>query len=198
VTSRRAAVRRFGHALTLALVLVVGCSEAPTGATKKEFEDQRAALKARVAKQAEHKKPKLEQASVKGKEAAPSESGMQYGSADRDYVYDPTGKRDPFRSFKWEKPDRISDEPETPLESFDLSQLSLVAVVWKTGSARALVQDPSGETYIISEGSRIGKNEGRVLSISDNVVLVKETYFDALGQRTTKDIEMRMRGNEGG
>ncbi len=74
----------------------------------------------------------------------------------------------------------------------------MVAVVWKTGSARALVQDPSGESYIVAEGSRIGKNQGYVIDIADGSVLVKETYVDFLGQETTKDIEMRMRRNEGG
>jgi len=32
----------------------------------------------------------------------------------------------------------------------------------------------------------------------DNMVIVKETYVDYLGQETTKDVEMRMRRNEGG
>ena len=67
-----------------------------------------------------------------------------------------------------------------------------------SGSARALVEDPAGESYIIAEGSRVGRNEGRVISIDDGVVVVKETYVDYLGQETTKDIEMRMRRNEGG
>ena len=71
-------------------------------------------------------------------------------------------------------------------------------MVWKTGNARALVQDPSGATYIVSEGARIGKNEGTVIDIADNQVRVKETYVDFLGRETTKDIDMPMRGSEGG
>ena len=71
-------------------------------------------------------------------------------------------------------------------------------MVWKTGNARALIQDPSGESYIIAEGARIGKNEGTVVVIDDNMVRVKETYVDFLGRETTKDIELRMRRNEGG
>ena len=86
----------------------------------------------------------------------------------------------------------------TPLEQYDLSQLSLVAVVWKTGNARALIQDPSGDSYIVAEGARLGKNSGTVLGIEDNSVRVKETYVDFLGRETTKDIELRMPGNEGG
>lgn len=116
-----------------------------------------------------------------------------------DYNYDPTGKRDPFRSFIWDRPDRMETVAESgPLEQFDLSQLEVVAVVWRTGNARALVEDPSGDSYIVGQGAAIGKNQGRVISIDDNTVVVKEIYVDYLGQETTKDIEMRMRRTEGG
>lgn len=116
-----------------------------------------------------------------------------------DYNYDSTGKRDPFRSFIWDRPDRMEDVAEAgPLEQFDLSQLEVVAVVWRTGNARALVEDPSGDSYIVGQGAAIGKNQGRVISIDDNTVVVKEIYVDYLGQETTKDIEMRMRRTEGG
>ena len=116
------------------------------------------------------------------------------------YNYDPTGKRDPFRSFVWDRQDKLAAEMADagPLGQFDLSQLEVVAVVWATGNARALVEDPSGESYIVGEGAAIGKNRGHVISIGDNTVVVKETYVDYLGQETTKDVEMRIRRSEGG
>ncbi len=85
-----------------------------------------------------------------------------------------------------------------PLEQFDVSQLSIVAVVWNTGSMRALVEDPAGHSYIIGKGTRIGKNDGTVTEIDDNLVVVNETYEDYLGNVTKKDIEMRIRRSEGG
>lgn len=119
---------------------------------------------------------------------------------DTGYTYDPTGKRDPFRSFIWDRQDKLAAEiaDAGPLGQFDLSQLEVVAVVWATGNARALVEDPSGESYIVGEGAAIGKNRGHVISIGDNTVVVKETYVDYLGQETTKDVEMRIRRSEGG
>lgn len=118
---------------------------------------------------------------------------------DTGFTYDPTGKRDPFRSFIWDRPDKMASVAEAgPLGEFDLSQLEVVAVVWRTGNARALVEDPSGESYIVGAGAAIGKNRGHVVSIDDNTVIVKETYVDYLGQETVKDVEMRMRSNEGG
>ena len=134
-----------------------------------------------------------------GRPAAEGQVPQSFAGVERGYSYDATGKRDPFRDFKWDRPDRMhAREIDGPLQQFDLGQLSLVAVVWKTGNARALVQDPSGENYIVAEGSRIGKNSGHVIAIHDSAMVVKETYMDFLGQETTKDIEMRLRRNEGG
>jgi type IV pilus assembly protein PilP len=116
-------------------------------------------------------------------------------------VYDKTGVRDPFRSFEWERREiaaRDVDMVGGPLEQYDVSQLSVIAVVWKTGSARALVEDPAGQSYIIGKGTRIGKNDGMVTEIDDNLVVVNETYEDYLGKITKKDIEMRIRRSEGG
>jgi len=117
----------------------------------------------------------------------------------RGMVYDQTGLRDPFRSFEWERRELAAqDMVGGPLEQFDVSQLSVIAVVWKTGSARALVEDPAGQSYIIGKGTRIGKNDGMVTEIDDNLVVVNETYEDYLGKITKKDIEMRIRRSEGG
>lgn len=92
----------------------------------------------------------------------------------------------------------MPDLARGPLEQFDVSQLSLVAVIWDVGTARALVQDPSGMSFIIAEGTRVGKNAGRVLRIGDSAVVVKETYVDYRGKETTRDVEMRIRKSEGG
>ena len=57
---------------------------------------------------------------------------------------------------------------------------------------------PPGRGYVVQEGTAMGKNEGRVITINDNLVLVRETYVDYVGDKTTKDIPMRIRqGREG-
>ncbi len=116
------------------------------------------------------------------------------------YGYDRTGKRDPFRSFHW---DRISSERDRlaergPLEQYDLSQLAVVAIVWSNDTTRALVHDPAGLAYIVSKGSRMGKNDGKVVQIDDNLILVKETYYNFLAEKTTRDVELRIRTRQGG
>ena len=181
-----AAVASFGAAL--------GCSEeAPTGMTSDEFAQARDAATQRAGKPVAPP-PAVTPAPVA--KIDPISGVAQIASG---YSYDPTGKRDPFRSFIWDRPDKMAVVAEAgPLGQFDLSQLEVVGVVWRTGNARALVTDPSGESYIVGQGAAIGKNRGRVVSIDDNMVIVKEVYVDYLGQETTKDVEMRMRRNEGG
>ena len=114
-----------------------------------------------------------------------------------EYRYDPTGKPDPFRSFV-RLEDELDDGVTTPLERFDLSQLEVTAIIWKSDRARALIRDPAGKAYIVSEGTPIGKNKGRIVSIVDNAVLVKETYVDFRDRATTKEVELRLYENQGG
>lgn len=182
-------------ALAIALLSLLGCQDdASVGPTTSDFQ----AARNEMATKLEQRKapPKA----VAGIVPAGEASDASFGSQGRGYTYDPKGKRDPFRSFEWAqlKLERLVTGGRGPLEHFDVGQLSVVGVVWKNDNARALVQDPSGMTYIVSQGARIGKNEGRVTEIADNLVVVKETYVDTVGEVTTKDIEMRIRVTEGG
>jgi type IV pilus assembly protein PilP len=188
-------VRFTAIVLAIALLIVTGCEGDSTGPTTKEFNEERKALMAKL-------KDKAKKAPVvaKKKTVAKAPVDPTFAAVGRGFVYDPTGLRDPFRSFTWEERNRreLNASMRGPLEQYDINQLSVLGVVWKTGSARALVQDPAGKSYIIGKGTRIGKNDGRVIDIGDNQVVVKETYVDFLGKETTKDIEMRIRRSEGG
>ena len=191
-------------ASSIALVVLVACEEETNQPTVAEFQQERAALNERVAAR------KAKQASGQAPVAAPAprqaatvpvaaETDDTVAGSARGLIYDRSGLRDPFRSFEWERKAIASqDTVGGPLEQFDVSQLSVIAVVWKTGSARALVEDPAGNSYIVAEGTRMGKNDGTVTQIDDNLVVVNETYEDYLGNVTKKDIEMRIRRSEGG
>ena len=187
--TKRLGARFLGSA---AILVGLACDQPQVaGPSVADFQAERSAMKEQIA---QSPKPAANPAAV-------SESDVEAAitAQTASYRYDPTGKRDPFRSFIWERPEILAGEPtEGPLEKFDIGQLSLLAVGWKTGNARALVQDPSGGNYIVAEGARVGKNSGRVTHIEDGLVVVRETYVDYLGQETQKNIEMRMRRNEGG
>jgi Tfp pilus assembly protein PilP len=181
--------------VAIALLGLPGCQdEVTTGPTNADFSTARAELAAKAKDGSGKKKKARAKAKPKGEKADASFAAVEVG-----FHYDRRGMRDPFRSFEWEQMglDATGDDVG-PLEQFDVSQLSLVGVVWHAANARALVQDPSGMSYIVAEGARIGKNDGRVMRIDDNLMVVKETYEDWQGEETTKDIEMRIRVTEGG
>jgi Tfp pilus assembly protein PilP len=197
--ARRMSVRITAMALAIALLALPGCQDdRTTGPTTAEFSSARQELAVKN-EQGPAAVPQRPKAAPKPPPAAqaPAEA---FGAVGGDFHYDPKGKRDPFRSFEWEQM-RLAlaaDDSRGPLEQFDVNQLSLVGVVWHAHNARALVQDPSGMSYIVAEGAKIGKNNGRVMRIDDNLMVVKETYEDWNGEETTKDIEMRIRVTEGG
>jgi type IV pilus assembly protein PilP len=78
-------------------------------------------------------------------------------------------------------PVEASDEPATPLQSYDLTQFRLMGVIVGKGQSKALVEAPDGKSYILSKGVKIGKNNGVVSDISSAVILVKEKYYDFSG-----------------
>jgi type IV pilus assembly protein PilP len=181
----------------LALVALVGagCQKRTVGPSVSEYQKQRAALMEK------HKSGQgvTQALGVAKKEEAPAEEAdLGFGAHEQGYVYDPIGKRDPFRSFILDRLKEFESASKGPLEQFDLSQLSLNGIVWDTNRQRALILDPSGQGYIIEKGDAIGKNDGRVIAIDDNVVVVREAYVDFHGEKTTKEIEMRVRQSQGG
>jgi type IV pilus assembly protein PilP len=116
-------------------------------------------------------------------------------AATPEYHYDPTDKVDPFRSYARRQ---VTFDPEansSPLEKFDLSQLSVMGIIWGVEEPRALIKDPTGKGYIVRAGTPIGKNKGRILRIEDNKVVVKETYLDHLDRATTKEVDLELYAN---
>jgi type IV pilus assembly protein PilP len=182
----------------LALLLSSGCAKQEESADApkvSQFEAERAELTARI----KSKSRALVQPAAKTA-ARPGEGqgkGVEFSVVDKGYTYDATGKRDPFRSFILTVEAERKDA-RGPLEQFDLTQLKLVAVVWGSERARAVVADPSGRGYIVREGTLMGKNEGRIVSIADNALVVKESYVDYFGETTTKDVTMRVRAEKEG
>jgi type IV pilus assembly protein PilP len=159
---------------SIALLLALGCSWACSSEPTASPAPSRPALVA----------PPAQQASTANEVAS--------------YSYDPTNKRDPFKSFIRGLYGEGEEDSTSPLERFDLSQLELSAIIWGIDAPRALITDPSGKGYIVSTGAVLGKNKGRIVSIGDNSVVVKETYVDSFDRATTKPVEMHLRTTEGG
>jgi type IV pilus assembly protein PilP len=179
----------------VALLALAGCEEQGPTATTADFEQARAEAVARGAAKAPAPAPgKI----ARGPAAGPAAAPTNYGTSGANYRYDSTGKRDPFRSFVKDKlRDDVADV-ESPLEQFELGQLTISGVVWQADRRRALVLDPSGQAYVVKTGDRIGKNDGVVTEIGDSALVVLESYVDFHGDKTEKEIEIRIRQSTGG
>jgi Tfp pilus assembly protein PilP len=109
------------------------------------------------------------------------------------FIYDPSGKRDPFRPFDIAPKEDTRDR--TPLEQFDIGQFKLTAVLsGETPSATVELSD--GKGFIVRKGMRIGLNSGEIIDIQPNKLVILETKVDFTGQKTQNTIEMLLRSAE--
>ena len=81
-----------------------------------------------------------------------------------------TRSSDPFRPFTLDLAPHKVDEPLTPLQRYELSQLTVAAVMLEINPPRALLQDNSGMGFIVTPGTPIGRNRGVVKSIEPGKV----------------------------
>ena len=104
--------------------------------------------------------------------------------------------RDPFRPFTLElRPE--ARVPVSPLQRYELGQLTVVATVWDVSPPRAMVEDSLGMGYIITLGTPIGRNGGVVTAIEPQRVLVEERVLDFYGREQINRIVMETPKEEG-
>ncbi len=120
------------------------------------------------------------------------------------YTYNPQGKTNPFQPLvvektatpaspqkKLEQAAKAEERPGTPLERMELNSLKLVAVVWDIPKPKAMVEDSGGKGYILSVGTRIGKNKGQVTKITPSEVVVREKYEED-GKIKNREVPLRL------
>jgi len=111
------------------------------------------------------------------------------------YFYDPTNKIDPFKSFivvRRELEEKEQGKPKTYLETLDISQLTISAIVVGSKGNWALVRDSKGDGHVIKVGTLIGRKSGRVKRILEKEVVVTESYKDIRGREKIKDISIKL------
>jgi len=116
--------------------------------------------------------------------------------AKESYFYDPTNKPDPFKSFiivrRELEEEREKVEPRTYLETLDLSQLTITAIVITKDKKWALVKDSKGEGHVIGMGTPMGKKRGKVTEIREKEVVVMEYDRDYRGNEVTNLIALKL------
>jgi type IV pilus assembly protein PilP len=127
---------------------------------------------------------------------------LEIETAGLSVLYNPENKIDPFMPLfkegpkaKVETPQKVEREkriPRTPLERIDLSQLKLVGIIQSSNGNKGLVEEASGKGYIISIGTYMGTNGGKVIEISKDRVIAEEEVDDVLGKLTLQKRELKL------
>lgn len=60
------------------------------------------------------------------------------------------------------------ERPKGPLEAYELEALRLVGILTMGGRTHALVRAPDGEVHRLNTGDYLGRNHGRIVSITDS------------------------------
>jgi type IV pilus assembly protein PilP len=112
------------------------------------------------------------------------------------YVYNPVGKRDPFRSPDAEPATQAALASATctePLCRFDVDQLTLVAVVTGDANPLAMVQDPAGRGYFVRRNTRVGRQGGKVTQIMSDAVVITEYFTTPDGKTTANPVTLAIK-----
>jgi type IV pilus assembly protein PilP len=119
--------------------------------------------------------------------------------------YDPQGRIDPFIPLIKDEPVKVEKKvlvdakgevrekrTKTPLEKIEFDQLKLRAIIIAPSGNKALVEESSGKGYIIRKGTYIGRNDGKVIKILKDKVVVEELTENFEGKMTTKEKEIKL------
>ena len=115
------------------------------------------------------------------------------------YVYNPIGKRDPFRSPEAEPAAQAglaATACNEPLCRFDVDQLTLVAVVSGDANPLAMVQDPLGRGYFVRRNSRVGRQGGKVTQIMSDAVVITEYFTTPDGKTTANPVTLAIKSEK--
>ena len=85
--------------------------------------------------------------------------------------------------------------PRTPLERLDISQLKLVGIILSAKGNKAMVEDASGQGYVMEKGTYVGRNSGKVVEIMKEKVIIEEKLENAYGKIVifTRELKLNKR-----
>ncbi len=124
-----------------------------------------------------------------------------------DQGYEAKSQLDPFIPLIQEKTPvaetevRKPDKPRrtlTPLEKMTLGQIKLVAVVIGENQKIAMVEEATGKGYEVRIGTYMGKNQGQVVDIQPDHIVVKELVADFKGIVTERFQELKLQKPDNG
>jgi type IV pilus assembly protein PilP len=115
--------------------------------------------------------------------------GHENGAADpAAYAYRPEGRRDPFLAIVQDANKAVEVNLNVPpLQRVNLSEITLIGILWGGFGYIGMVQTPDGRGYAVREGTNVGSNEGVVRLITAEGLIVKEPYVDVVGRKEIRE-----------
>lgn len=108
----------------------------------------------------------------------------------------PRSKRDPFESFIEIKTEASSARRPakvlTPLQRYSLDQLKVVGILEGDHLRKALIEDDVGKGFVVSRGEAIGNQDGTIVAVKPDRIVIEEAYQDALGNRKVRRITKKL------
>ncbi len=125
----------------------------------------------------------------------PAQTGLETDNKDSVYSYRAQGRRDPFKSLLY----GIREKKKaglTPLQQRSLSELRVIGIVWGPHGYIAMIETPDGKGFVVKEGTLIGPEGGTVKKITNDSVIIDETYIDYYGKKISKKTVLGLRSRE--
>jgi type IV pilus assembly protein PilP len=118
------------------------------------------------------------------KPAPPDDSTVE----GRQYVYDPAGRRDPFKSLLIRERSRESRPPGIPGLSVDEMELQ---GIWKTRSGwLAQVRGSDNKSYLLRKGDVLF--DGEVIDVKTNELTLRQNVNDPQSVKPFRDVVKRL------
>ncbi len=84
-----------------------------------------------------------------------------------------------------------------PLCQYDVGQYRIIGIVWGIAQPVAMLRSPDGKPHIAKVGTPIGKNNGKIVSISKDRLVVLEKYVNYRGEVVTNRVDVELPTEEG-
>lgn len=104
---------------------------------------------------------------------------------------EPKAPRDIFKEIKLISGPAVAGTG-TPLETYELAQLTLVGVIFNIASPKALVRAPNGEEFVATLNTAIGKRGGRVVAVLSDQIVIEEKFYDFRGELTEERYVLKL------
>ncbi len=119
---------------------------------------------------------------------------------EEDYFYESKGRRDPFMPLiEIKKVKKAGDKPRPmgTLESYDIADFKLIAIVKKKGQEYyGLLRTADNKAFTVSKGTVLGLNNGKVKEITLGKLVIEEYIKDYRGELRPRQVVLDLRKEE--